>query len=163
VPPEKAPDTNDDTDEVRASLCRLAEAPGFGGLCNVTIAQRKPARYLDLLGQFFEQHADDGQRLHACIEAGTAASLADARRLAHTLKGVAATFGLTDLLRIAEEVQQQLTGQAEETGETGESAEWEAMAGIGKAAFVASADRLHASLQQLQTSAREILEAKKKP
>jgi PAS domain S-box-containing protein len=157
TPPTDAyADTERET-AIREALGRLAETSCFAGLGNVTIAQRKPRRYLELLGQFIEQHADDGLRLQSCIETGTASSLVEAHRLAHTLKGVAATFGLADLLAIAEDAQQQLTIP------TGAAEELAAAIRIDRTALLATAARLHAALQQLQASAHEILEPKKKP
>lgn len=133
------------TDRVR----RLANTPGFSGLNDITLAQRKPARYLELLQQFFEQHGDDGRRMQACIETATSASLEDARRLAHSLKGVAATFGLADLLDLANEAQEMLSGLAEEALDT--------------TLLTETARRMQESLDSLKTAAGEFTEMKKKP
>ncbi|MDQ5960256.1 MAG: hypothetical protein QG592_1338, partial [Pseudomonadota bacterium] len=61
------------------------------------------------------------------------------------------------LLAIAEDAQQQLTIP------TGTTEELAAATRIDKAALLATAARLHTALQQLQASAHEILEPKKKP
>jgi two-component system sensor histidine kinase/response regulator len=147
----------DDDAQLREALGRLAEQPGFGGLDKISIAQRKPARYVALLRQFFDHHGDDGHRLQAFIEANTDSALAEAKRLAHTLKGIAATFGLLELLAIAEKAQQLLMMQ------DGSVMDSEIPTSIDKGAIVATAACIQASLQQLQTSAHEILWTIKKP
>jgi len=96
------------TEEASALIKRLAETEAYGGLAGVSLAQRKPGRYLELLPQFFSEHGEDGERLLQLIADDSAESRAEALRLAHTLKGLAATFGMLPLLAAASRIHGEL-------------------------------------------------------
>ncbi|HEX5803574.1 MAG TPA: Hpt domain-containing protein, partial [Azospira sp.] len=66
------------------------------------------ARYLELLAQFFDEHGNDDQRLRQCLADTSAGGHAEALRLAHTLKGLAATFGMSALLGEASRIHHHL-------------------------------------------------------
>jgi two-component system sensor histidine kinase/response regulator len=52
--------------------------------------------YCRLLNKFAENHADDFSRIRQCLVEG---NIDEARRLAHSLKGVSATLGAVDIHR----------------------------------------------------------------
>jgi CheY-like chemotaxis protein len=62
-------------------------------------------KYLDLLGEFIGRHGDDMPALAASLSAGRHDT---ARRIAHTLKGSAATLGLEHLAQLAAGLDQEL-------------------------------------------------------
>ena len=69
--------------------------------------QGRVAVYRGMLDQFVQQHAGAGQDLAAALSAGDHERL---RRLAHSLRGVSQTLGLTRLAPLAEAVEQALAG-----------------------------------------------------
>ncbi|MCG2842113.1 response regulator [Sandaracinobacter sp. RS1-74] len=69
-----------------------------------------------LIGQFASGFGDAVPRLRAHLEAG---EMAEARRLAHTLKGVAASLEATDVAAAAARVEAAIAGGASETLEPG--------------------------------------------
>ncbi len=77
-----------------ATLTRLAGVPGMNVAQGLAALRGKAEKYLALLGRLVETHADDMTRLAACVAAGDHAT---AQRLAHTLKGTAATLGADHL------------------------------------------------------------------
>ena len=72
------------------TLTRLAALPGHNLAQGLAALLGKTDHYLLLLGKFVELHAQDMTRMSASLAAADPAS---ARRLLHTLKGVAAAVG----------------------------------------------------------------------
>jgi CheY-like chemotaxis protein/HPt (histidine-containing phosphotransfer) domain-containing protein len=93
-----------------AALERLAGVPGLDVARGVAVLGGNAAMYLDLLGGFVTSHAEDMTRLAASLDAGDHDT---ARRLAHTLKGTAATLRADRLAEHAGRVQQMLPMGAE--------------------------------------------------
>ena len=93
-----------------AALERLAGVPGLDVARGVAVLRGNAALYLDLLGGFVTSHAEDMTRLAASLDAGDHAT---ARRLAHTLKGTAATLRADRLAEHAGRLQQMLPVSAE--------------------------------------------------
>jgi CheY-like chemotaxis protein/HPt (histidine-containing phosphotransfer) domain-containing protein len=73
-----------------AALARLASLPGMNLARGLATLRGNREKYLKLLAQFLELHADDMTKLAACLAAGDHAT---ALRLAHTLKGAGASLG----------------------------------------------------------------------
>jgi two-component system sensor histidine kinase/response regulator len=92
------------------ALERLAGVPGLDVARGVAVLRGNAALYLNLLGGFVTSHAEDMTRLAASLDAGDHAT---ARRLAHTLKGTAATLRADRLAEHAERLQQMLPANAE--------------------------------------------------
>ena len=88
----------------RAIVDRLSLQPGFSGAANLSLSRRKPERYLVLLRQLFEHHGNDGARLQTLMSAPNTEERTEALRTLHTLKGVAATFGMLQLSQLASEL-----------------------------------------------------------
>ncbi len=69
----------------------------------------KPEQYANLLRRFAERHANDSAEMSRALEAGDKAL---AQRLAHTLKGVAATMGVNAVSAAAQRIEEALkTGE----------------------------------------------------
>jgi len=66
----------------------------------------KPEQYSNLLRRFAERHANNPAEIRMALDAG---DVVLAQRLAHTLKGVAATMGVTDVPEIARQIEFGLT------------------------------------------------------
>ena len=88
-----------------ASLQRLCAVPGLNVVRGLAVVRGKTARYLDLLRLFVESHADDITRLGICL---SAADYPTALRLAHSLKGAAATLGMERLAEAAQRLEGRL-------------------------------------------------------
>ncbi|CAK0771421.1 hypothetical protein CCP4SC76_5420001 [Gammaproteobacteria bacterium] len=73
-----------------AILTRLAGVPGFNLTRGLAVLPGKTARYLALLGDFVESQTNHMVRLAELLAAGDHTR---AHRLAHSLKGAAATLG----------------------------------------------------------------------
>jgi PAS domain S-box-containing protein len=86
-----------------ADLARLILVPGMNVARGLAAWRGKTEKYLNLLGRFVDAHADDMPRLAASLAEGDQAT---AQRLAHTLKGAAATLGADHLAMLAERVEQ---------------------------------------------------------
>ncbi|MCF8179585.1 MAG: response regulator [Sulfuritalea sp.] len=71
-------------------LARLANVPGMNVVRGVASLRGNSEKYLELLAQFLESNADDMNRLAVSLDTGDHAT---SQRLAHTLKGTAATLG----------------------------------------------------------------------
>ncbi len=69
---------------------RLAAISGLDCAAGLRSVSGRIGRYAELLGRFADEHADHARRLRQLIDRQPAA---DARLLAHSLKGVAATLG----------------------------------------------------------------------
>jgi len=81
----QAPQANDE-----AALARLAMVPGMDVARGVSMLRGNAAKYLQLLSRFVDAHAEDVKLLAASLARG---DVAEARLLAHSLKGSGATLG----------------------------------------------------------------------
>jgi HPt (histidine-containing phosphotransfer) domain-containing protein len=88
-----------------AVLDRLERLPGFDIVRGLAVVRNKAEKYLDLLGRFTASHGDDMALLAVCRKNGDKIA---ARRLAHTLKGTAATLGAEQLAVRAGRLEQML-------------------------------------------------------
>ncbi|MDD5390141.1 MAG: PAS domain S-box protein [Gallionellaceae bacterium] len=78
----------------QAALARFATLPGLDPQRGLTALRGQADKYLRLLCLFAESHAGDMARLRELLATG---EITDARHLAHSLKGVAATLGANRL------------------------------------------------------------------
>ncbi len=85
-----------------AALARLAGVPGMNVARGLAALRGNSEKYLKLLVQFLELHADDMTRLTACR---VASDHATALHLAHTLKGTGATLGADQIAAPAAELE----------------------------------------------------------
>ena len=90
-------------------LDRLAREPGFNLQRGLTILRGQPERLIGLLRSMVEAHRDDMCKLADRQREG---AHEDARRIAHTLKGVAATMGADALAEAARAVEEGLRAGA---------------------------------------------------
>jgi two-component system, sensor histidine kinase and response regulator len=90
------------------SLTRLANIPGINVERGLAALHGKSGKYLDLLHRFIEFHADDMTRLCACLIENDPQA---ARRLAHSIKGTAATLGVERLAELAGGLEQRLRAE----------------------------------------------------
>ena len=97
-----------DNDVSVEAIARLSAEHGFADITEVTLAQYKPVRYIKLLKQLFTEHGEDGSLILTLLDRNTDDATQEARRVAHTLKGVAATFGLTELSVLAGRLQEHM-------------------------------------------------------
>jgi HPt (histidine-containing phosphotransfer) domain-containing protein len=81
-----------------ASLARLGEIPGVAVASGLAMLHGDTASFLDMLAAFVQSHADDMERLARFLAAG---DRREAQRLAHNLKGTAATLGVSALAEMA--------------------------------------------------------------
>lgn len=88
-----------------AAMARLADVPGMDVTRGLATLRGNTNKYLDLLGLFVESHGDDMTQLVAFLAADDWAS---AQRLAHTLKGTAATLGADRVSSMAANVDSML-------------------------------------------------------
>jgi HPt (histidine-containing phosphotransfer) domain-containing protein len=95
----------------QAGMARLAGVPGLNAARGLAALRGNAVKYLWLLGDFVAVHAEDMARLDASLAAGDHAT---ARRLAHTLKGTAATLGADRLAEMAGRLQQMLPASGEQ-------------------------------------------------
>ncbi len=93
-----------------AELVRLATVPGLNLARGLVALRGKSAKYLDLLRRFVETHSDDMTQLETSLAAQDSAT---AQRLAHTLKGTAATLGAEHLSKLAQALEARLQGEAD--------------------------------------------------
>ncbi len=91
----------------------LAGLPGVDTQRALRATLGKPARYLDLLRRFLQQHGGDTARIAALLEAGERQQMAFS---VHALKGAAATLGLTSVTENAEELDRRLRQQQADAG-----------------------------------------------
>jgi CheY-like chemotaxis protein len=96
-----------------ASLERLAGLPGLNVEQGLSMMRGNSAKYLDLLRRFADHHADDMAALQASLDAGDQTT---ALRLAHTLKGAAATLGANRLARMARDLEEILHAETNSEG-----------------------------------------------
>ena len=85
-----------------AALARLAGVPGMNVAHGLAALRGNNEKYLKLLAQFLELHADDMTRLTASL---VASDHPTALRLAHTLKGTGATLGADQIAAPAAELE----------------------------------------------------------
>ena len=76
--------------QVAPSTGSLADIPGLDSEFGLQTVRGKVDTYKRLLGKFAENHLDDFARIRTCLTTG---EREEARRLAHSLKGAAATLG----------------------------------------------------------------------
>ncbi|MBI5790574.1 MAG: response regulator [Rhodocyclales bacterium] len=100
--PVVAPPSPADT-TLTAALEHLAGLPGLNVEQGLSMVRGNGAKYLDLLRRFAESHADDMAALQTSLAAGDRPT---ALRLAHTLKGAAATLGANRLARMARDLEE---------------------------------------------------------
>jgi CheY-like chemotaxis protein/HPt (histidine-containing phosphotransfer) domain-containing protein len=81
-----------------SALARLASVPGMNVVRGLSATRGKADTYLKLLSRFVEANAADMTQLAMSLGAGDHAS---AQRLAHSLKGAAATLGVENLAALA--------------------------------------------------------------
>ncbi|MDR2188490.1 MAG: Hpt domain-containing protein [Azonexus sp.] len=81
-------------DEARTVVDALRQLPGFDVSVGLNLLRNRCDKYLHLLTMFLEHHGGDIDLLRRQIAAG---QRADARLLAHSLKGVAGSIGATAL------------------------------------------------------------------
>jgi CheY-like chemotaxis protein len=79
-------------------LARLGAMPGLDVARGMTLMRGNAAKYLDLMGRFLNSHAGDMSLLQASLDANDHAT---AVRIAHTLKGTAATLAADRLSEMA--------------------------------------------------------------
>ena len=84
---------------------QLAAWAGFDTARCLLSVGGKAEKCLRLLDAFASSHANDAVRIRELVMDG---NLKDAHRLAHTLKGVAATLGLTHLQHLATDLEQHM-------------------------------------------------------
>ena len=81
-----------------APLARLAATPGVDAKRGLAALRGNAGKYLELFGRFIDDHAEDMTRLRTCLAQGEHTA---ALRLAHTLRGTAATLGADQLAATA--------------------------------------------------------------
>ena len=87
-----APSTPTTVAETQDPGRRLADLPGLDVLQGLTNTGNRSASYARLLSKFAASHGQDAAAIRSHLAAG---ATAEARRTAHSLKGVAATLGAT--------------------------------------------------------------------
>jgi two-component system sensor histidine kinase/response regulator len=86
-----------ETERARRTMERLRNVPGLDTVAGLHSVRGDVATYLSLLGQFVSGHRDDLDRLTAALADDDREA---ARRIAHTLKGIAGTLGMIDALAV---------------------------------------------------------------
>ncbi len=87
---------------------RLASIPGLDLDKGLKVTNRDATRLLQYLDRLHTDHAQDVHLVSQLLAVG---QRSDARRVAHTLKGLAGTFGLTDMQRVAAELETALLAE----------------------------------------------------
>lgn len=93
-----------DLNPVEQRIARLKEFAGLNVETGLTIARGKPDRYLHLLKMFEEHNGDYGQRILEQLNHG-ATGLEEVGRLAHSLKGISQTLGITRIGSLSAELE----------------------------------------------------------
>lgn len=75
-------------------LARLRAIPGLDPALGLRAVRGRESVYYGLLSTFVDNHTDDMTRLRAALAAGNGE---EAKRIAHSLKGVAATLGFSEI------------------------------------------------------------------
>ena len=89
---------------------RLLAAPGLDAATALKTLGGRERRYLELLDKLAREHGEDLALLHRHLDAG---DRDEARRLAHSLKGAAATLGVVDLREAAATLEQAILAGAD--------------------------------------------------
>jgi PAS domain S-box-containing protein len=93
-----------------AALIRLGAMPGLDVARGLALVRGNVAKYVELMGRFLGSHADDMGQLQASLDAGDHAT---ALRVAHTLKGTAATLAADKLSEMARHLEATLKASKE--------------------------------------------------
>jgi two-component system sensor histidine kinase/response regulator len=164
-------------------LVRLGAMPGLDVARGLALVRGNAAKYIELMGRFLGSHADDMSQLQVSLDAGDHAT---ALRVAHTLKGTAATLAADKLSEMARHLEATLRGggaNADRDAELGPQMEairieFQAMsAALPATSMVASTDvapldpakckrlldQLEALLAQCDTTALSLLEENAAP
>jgi signal transduction histidine kinase/CheY-like chemotaxis protein len=101
MPFDAQPTPNSGLDEraLRVALSRVKDLDVGSGL---RVVRGKWPTYLKLLRLFMENHVDEVHKIGALLDAG---NLADAQRLAHSLKGSAGNLGLQHIRQLAADIE----------------------------------------------------------
>ncbi|WP_109041585.1 response regulator [Azospira sp. I13] len=91
---------------------RLAALPGLDIGRALRLVRDRQQRLVEFLGRFLQDHGSDGDRIAAALAQGDAVT---AKRLAHTLKGLAGTLGLVRIQSEAAALESALAGPSVET------------------------------------------------
>jgi len=102
-------------DASQTALAALSSIPGLDVAQGLSITKGNPVKFLRLLRGFASKHRTDMQRLQACLLTG---DLQTAQRVAHDLKGLAATLGAISLARLATQLDTALSQEASEVDST---------------------------------------------
>ncbi len=103
VSPPPALATQDDAELAARQMAWLQGIPGLDAASGLRCMNNHMQRYLPLLGKLLEAHQTDMDVLRGRIEAGDKTG---ARRLAHSLKGAAATLGAMQIRAEASALEQ---------------------------------------------------------
>lgn len=93
--------------EEQVALQQLEQLPGLDLKAGLRSVRGKPVRLLAMLQRLGREHAADAVLIRQALDKS---DLAEARRLAHTLKGLAATLGVSALYEAAAALEQRLSG-----------------------------------------------------
>ena len=94
-------------EQEQAALQLLEQVPGLDLTAGLRSVRGKAVRLLTMLQRLGREHAADATLIRQALDS---CNQAEARRLAHTLKGLAATLGIVALQETAAALEQQLTG-----------------------------------------------------
>ncbi len=96
--------------DASTALAKLQAVPGLNLARGLNSLMGNADRYLDLLQRFVQSHANDMHQIDVCLAQD---DLATATRLAHTLKGTAATLGADKLAGLARELEDVLRSRGQ--------------------------------------------------
>ena len=94
-------------------LARLGQVAGLNVTYGLAVLRGHASKYVDLLMRFVASHAGDMQHMASLLEHG---ELDASRRLAHSLKGAAATLGIDHLAELAGQLETWLRTHKGEPG-----------------------------------------------
>jgi len=83
---------------IQHRLSQLSALPGLDVQRGLSVLRYQPEKYLDLMLRFVNNHGADAAQMLTCLQNG---ELDQIRQLTHTLKGVAATLGITAVADLA--------------------------------------------------------------
>ncbi|MDR1573515.1 MAG: response regulator [Clostridiales Family XIII bacterium] len=98
----------DDEEMPAPPKTRAPKAPAVDKGVGLVNAADDPAFYRQLLSNFIEDHAFDSRRISEATEAGKSEI---AKRIAHTLKSIAALIGAKGLSEVASDIERTLSGE----------------------------------------------------
>jgi signal transduction histidine kinase/CheY-like chemotaxis protein len=84
--------------DTKTAIVRLSALPGLNLSQGLAVMGGNQAKYLALLERFANSHRDDPHQMSEALEFGSKARV---RELAHTLKGVSATLGASEIAEAA--------------------------------------------------------------